>query len=257
MRQKKLGVVFYHKNIRNLYDDKWIKKSIESIMNQTYGKIKIYEVNYGDEDYSVISHFFPDFKNLEFYRSDFSNHAEAMNFIIGKAFESGCDYVFNTNLDDFYCETRIEKQLVKLKEGYDIVSSDFSYVEEINGIDTITFNKNIKSNTDIKSNLERDHNVIAHPVVAYSKKFWKNNKYIPEEIPREDLNLWKRSFSSGFKFFILDDVLLYYRLHQNQVTGNNSSNSFSDTQSSPTIPQNNPDPSNYYPGDLRNKIYYD
>jgi hypothetical protein len=142
-----------------------------------------------------------------------------MNFIIGKAFEDGCDFVFNTNLDDYYDSKRIEKQLEKLKEGYDIVSSDFCYIEEINGEDRVTFYKNIKSNTDIKLNLDRNHNVIAHPVVAYSKRFWDNNRYLPQEIPLEDLNLWKRSFNSGFKFYIMDDVLLFYRLHGNQVTG--------------------------------------
>jgi hypothetical protein len=247
-KKYKIGVVFFHKNIKNIYKEKWIKKSIESIVNQTYSNFKLFEVNYGEENISLIKEFFPDFNNLDFYFLPSSDHAKAMNFIIDKAFEDGCDFVFNTNLDDYYHSERIEKQLEKLKEGYDIVSSDFCYIEEINGEDAITFYKNIKSNTDIKQNLDRNHNVIAHPVVSYSRKFWENNRYLPEEIPFEDLNLWKRSINSGFKFYILDDVLLYYRLHQNQITGNNSSSTFT--------PNNSNNKNQEKEGNLRNKIYY-
>ena len=222
-KNNKIGIIFFHKNVKRIYKERWIKKSIESILVQTYSDFKIFEINYGEDNTSLLKEFFPSFNNLDFYFLPSSNHAKAMNFIISKAFEDGCDFVFNTNLDDYYDPIRIEKQLGKLKEGYDIVSSDFCYVEEINGNDTITHYKNIKSDTNIKLNIENGHNVIAHPVVGYSRKFWESNKYLPEEIPFEDLNLWKRAINSGFTFYIHDDVLLYYRLHQNQITGNNSS----------------------------------
>jgi len=214
----KIGVIFFHRNILNIYKKAWIQKSVNSMLSQSFNDFSIYEINYGGDYYSVLSDTNHNKQNL-FFSENFDNHVYAMNFILDKAFSDGCDFVFNTNLDDFYHPDRIEKQIKKLEEGYDIVSSDFCYIEEINGEDVITFNKNIKSDTGIKFNLNWNHNVIAHPVVAYSKRFWDGNKYLPQEIPLEDLSLWKRSINSGYKFYIMDDVLLFYRLHGNQVTG--------------------------------------
>jgi hypothetical protein len=203
---------------------------VSTILNQTNQDFSIYEINYGGGEDSVLDGF--DFKNPhKFISEKLENHADAMNLILDAAFSDNCDCVFNTNLDDFYEETRFDVQLKYIKEGYDLVSSDFRYIEEINGSDILRFNKNIKAWGDVKENLDRDHNMIAHPCVAYSKKFWENNRYISSEIPREDLLLWKRSINNGFKFWICDEILLNYRLHTNQITGNNSSDSPSSNSS--------------------------
>jgi hypothetical protein len=217
----KIGVVFFHKNIKSIYHEEWIKKCVESILSQTVKDFSIYEINYGGGDYSVLEG--SEIKNPHFFISEEKeNHAEAMNIVISLAFDDGCDCVFNTNLDDFYDSRRFQIQLDWIKNGYDLVSSDFCYIEEVDGKDTITLTRNIKKFGDIQENLEREHNVIAHPCVAYSRKFWENNKYIPQEIPREDMFLWIRSIKKGFKFHICEEVLLNYRLHKNQVTGSNS-----------------------------------
>jgi hypothetical protein len=129
-------------------------------------------------------------------------------------------YVFNTNIDDFYHAQRVEKQIECFSKGYDVVSSDFCYVD-IN--DNPYHYMHVKSFGDIKLNLDRDHNVIAHPCVAFNKKFWANelNRYDINRVGREDLDLWKDSINRGYKFYIHDEVLLYYRIHNNQVTTNN------------------------------------
>jgi len=219
----KIGVIFFHKNIKNIYKESWIKKSVKSILDQTYVDISLYEINYGGDEFSLKDYFPEENRPWIFISEEKQNHAEAMNFVLDKAFNDGCNFIFNTNLDDYYSLNRIEKQLEYLTTGYDIVSSDFCYIQEISDDnDAVTFHKNIRQFGPVSLNLERNHNVIAHPSVAYSRKFWDDgNKYNPDEIPREDLLLWKRSISNGGKFIIHPDVLLFYRLHQNQITGNN------------------------------------
>lgn len=217
----KKGVIFFHKNILNIYKKRWIEKCVSTILSQTVSDFSIYEINYGGDGFSLFSS--PVDKDVLFINKEMGNHADAMNFIIDKAFEDGCDYVFNTNLDDYYAHDRIEKQMELLKKGFDIVSSDFCYVAENNiDEDIVTFHKNILQFGPITNNLNNDHNVIAHPAVAISKRFWEGNRYIPSEIPREDLLLWKRAINNGYKFYIHPEELLFYRLHGNQITGNNS-----------------------------------
>lgn len=182
---------------------------------------KIYEINYGEDDYSIFEGISLD-QEIDFYSNKFSNHAEAMNFIIDKAFSDGCDFVFNTNLDDFYTPDRIEKQMVDLQNGSDLVSSNMCYFEERDGTDITLKYINLFDMGSVEKNLLGGHNVIAHPSVAFSKNFWKSNRYVPSEIPQEDFLLWKRASESGFKMSIVNEYLLNYRLHSSQITGDNS-----------------------------------
>lgn len=215
MKKEKIGVVFFHKNIYDIYEKYWIKKSIESIYNQTEKNLHIYEINYGTNGSSILDDY--DF-NKKFYHKEKINYADAMNFIITKAFDDGCDYVFNTNLDDYYKLNRVEEELKFLREGYDVVSSDFCYIKDVNGVDVVINHMRIKEYGDIKMNLLKNHNVIAHPCVAFSKNFWTNNRYDISKIPEEDLDLWKSSIMKGYTFYIHPEELLYYRIHENQVS---------------------------------------
>jgi hypothetical protein len=209
----KIGVIFFHGNLYRIHDQRWSKKCIESIRNQSIQDLHFYEINFGDDTLQLL-------EDSKFFHIQKKNYVEAMNFIINESFKDGCDYVFNTNIDDFYHPQRIEKQIECFNQGYDVVSSDFCYVD-LN--DNPYHYMNIKSFGDIKLNLNRDHNVIAHPCVSFSKNFWSDelNRYNINSVGREDLDLWKSSINRGYKFYIHDEVLLYYRIHNNQVTTNN------------------------------------
>jgi hypothetical protein len=217
----KIGVVIFHRNIDKIYKQRWVDESIRSILNQTHPDFHIYEINYGGEPNSLIEDY--GFKNHIFYQIPMENYAEAMNFIITKSFEDGCDYVFNTNLDDLYSPERIEKQLQYIQEGeYDLISCDFLYVEEFleedKEVDRITNFLSVSNLLpNIGANFNFGHNIICHPGVCYNRKFWENNKYDISKVPSEDFELWKKTLSEGYKFGIVPQFLVYYRIHQNQM----------------------------------------
>lgn len=216
----KLGVIFFHSNIRSIYKDRWVEKSVNSMINQSIKELHYYEINYDGDSYSVLQN------NSNISKSFFSkklkNHVEAMNFILDVAFNDGCDYVFNTNLDDYYHENRVELQLnMMINGGYDLIGTDFCYVRENSEeIDRIILYKNMHQFIDrVSQELNNGHNVISHPSVCYSKKAWDSGiRYDIDMIPSEDLNLWKKLNDAGFKLGILPINLLYYRIHDNQIS---------------------------------------
>lgn len=199
----KVGLVCYHKNLKQ-YPEKWIAEFKNSILNQTYKYYRIYEVDYGMGGNRI-------FENSDYHEHDFSNHAEAMNYIINEAFYDRCDFVGNCNVDDTYANNRLEVQLEYAMVGMDIVSSNFTLFNESGNYHTHNFH-----NLDITNELKNNHNIICHPVVMYSSRFWLGNRYNPNEIPTEDMNLWQRSMYK-YNFYITSDVLCYHREHSNSV----------------------------------------
>lgn len=204
------GVIVYHKNAIMNYQEEWITKFKNSILRQTYSNYRIYELNYGNDNYRI-------FDESKFYQIELHNHVEAMNCLLQICLNDGVSSVFNTNVDDSYDINRFQLQIDEINNGFDVVSSNFCYVTDFYGEDMIT-KSFLFDKMDIQFELDKDHNVIAHPCVCYSKKFIENNRYNSQGVPREDLDLWKESIHNGFKFKILEPILLYYRIHSNQVT---------------------------------------
>lgn len=201
----KIAVLVYHKNALRIYPEDWIIAFKQSIDKQTFVEFQIFEVNYGGDKFRI----FPDsyFESVEM-----PTFVHALNYLLDKVFSSGYDYAFNTNVDDENDIGRIGAQLPFLIDGFDIVSSNFALVENGQIIKYQNFHE-----LNIQEELNKNHNPICHPVIAYSKKFWESNRYVPEEIPFEDMNLWKRAIVTGSRFVILRDTLLYHRLHQNSI----------------------------------------
>lgn len=212
----KVGVIFYHKNIKDLYQWSWIEKSVYSIINQSYNDFEIFEVNYGNENFSILNELKIK-RNYSFYNRNYNNHADAMNFLIEEALRNDVDILFNTNLDDYYDIDRFKIQIEKINQGFDVVASNFTHVD-----DNDNFIRNMQMcSLDIKSELNNQHNLIAHPVVCWSKKFLKKNRYISSEIPAEDLRLWQRTYKK-YNFTICSEYLLNYRIHNKQITKSTS-----------------------------------
>jgi hypothetical protein len=211
----KVATILYHKNILNICEESWIKDCVNSILNQTFRKFTIYEINYGDDDYKLKDNFETDI-DWKYYQRPFKNHAEAMNFLFEKCEKDNIDYIFNNNMDDYSRSDRFQIQLTaSLNTNIDICCTNFIHInsknEEIRKMDM--------SEKDFQIEFDKEHNMVCHPSVLYSKNFYTNNRYIPEEIPEEDFSLWKRTLKE-FKYKLLDEYLIYYRIHPNQITYN-------------------------------------
>src|SRR3972149_4236309 len=119
----KCAVIVFHKNAYK-YNATWIAKCINSIKNQTYKDFDVFEVDYGGEHTQL-------YPNSNFASTNhLKDHAEAHNFLLDKVFSLGYDCAFNVNIDDMYSLDRFERQIEAIKEGYDVVSSNFYHINE-------------------------------------------------------------------------------------------------------------------------------
>ena len=209
----KYAVVIYHKNV-NSYPRQWIDKCVESLEFQTDQDFEVFELEYGNalSHHSILQSKFEGRKH--YHNVEFSNHADAMNYIYSKAFLL-CDVVFNVNIDDYYSVQRISQQK-KWLEFYDIVSSDYRQV-----INEEEGNTEHLAAHDINM-LFNNLNVVSNPCHAMHKRVFEKQKFNPELIPREDLEYWKQAVQNDFKIGIIPSVLHYYRIHGTQVGKGNS-----------------------------------
>ena len=204
----KAAWICFHANTSR-YPKKWITDYVNSYHWQTT-KIPIYEINYGKDKTQL-------FEDSKFYQKEFPTHAHAHNFILDEVFSQGFDYAFNSNIDDIYERDRIESQLIACQSGFDIISCNHSIID---GNNLVTHHDIQFSSKSVGVELSRHppHNIVSHPGVVYSKKFWtKCPKLNPQSIPKDDMELWLWAYANGFKFHIVPRTLVYYRVHENSV----------------------------------------
>ena len=219
----KVAVIFYHKHIHRIYKTRWIQKCVDSIAAQTFAEFDVHELDYGGSGTQLAE--IPG-KAYTHYNGELPNHCFAMNFLLDELFlQRGYDVVFNTNMDDYYAPNRFELQLQCLEMGYDLVSSDFVHIREAGDADELSYHVRLQqyaygdwTNWWIYRQLRLGHNVIAHPCVAFSRRFWDGNLRYNDLVGWEDLDLWKRGEEAGKRYQIIDAELLYYRIHDKQIT---------------------------------------
>lgn len=230
----KVGVIIFHKNIFEIYRKRWVHRCLETIKNQTFQDFKVFELCYSDTKEQL-------WENSVYYHKPMENHIFAMNFLLDEAFKT-CDVVFNVNLDDCYNVNRFRSQLDEVNKGSSLVGSNFQLIMErnqfienqiIKKVFTIDPDDNcdVLMNTKIVYGLDageeqrKNHNILAHPVICYTKGFWERNKYYKvDEIGYEDFNMWKKATANSEKISIVNETLLYYRISSQQISSPKANN---------------------------------
>lgn len=207
-----VALMSYHKDIYDIYKPEWIDDYRYSILNQTYKDFKIFEVNYGDRECVI-------FQESQYFSKKFSTFVHCMNWMMNLLFtDLKYDAVCNSNCDDIYHPEWLEKSIKKIQDGYDIVSSNFQLFDERGVYHSHHFDR-----LNIENELNKNHNILCHPSIVYSADFFSTgNRYIPEEIPFEDRELWKRAIKSGSKVFINEENLVFHRIHNQSVCRSNN-----------------------------------
>ncbi len=194
--------------------DKYIRKTIESVLSQTFFDFEFIVIDDGSTDntYDILKSF--NDNRIKILNQNHGGIVKALNLGIK---ESQGEYVIRIDADDICAFNRFETLVKYMDENVD-VSICGSWAR------TIDENNNIIGELKYPPINHKDikkyailHNPFIHPSVILRKKTlnisgpYKNFKH------NEDYELWTRILKIG-KGHNLSEFLIDYRIHQNQVT---------------------------------------
>lgn len=190
----------------------YLKKSVESILNQTYKNIEFIIINDGGKDIDYL-------KQINDERIIIINHKEKTGLAVGlnEAIEvAKGKYIARMDSDDISILNRIEKQYEFMENNPDIAICS-SFAKQFDESNKYLFNV-WKDSNDLHSQLFFT-NILIHPAVMIRKSFLIENnlKYSEDFLYSQDFEFWTRLSKFG-KIAILPQIVLLYRVHKNQVS---------------------------------------
>lgn len=206
--------------------EKYIAKSIESVLHQTFTDFEFIIINDGSTDRTEeIIKSFSDPRIL--YQVNNTN--KGLVFTLNKGIDiANGRYIARMDGDDIALPDRFEKQLNYLdkKNNVDLLATVVSLIDENdNQCGTWRSDERNTSEKDIRKQLPKD-NCIAHPTVMGKTETFKKYKYDHTQSQSEDYDLWLRMMSGGVIIHKLPEPLLLHRILASSFTRSNKKNVF-------------------------------
>ncbi|MDO5072140.1 MAG: glycosyltransferase family 2 protein [Pasteurella multocida] len=211
--------------------EKYIERSIRSVMNQTYKNLEIIIINDGSSDntFNIIERLSREDSRIRVINND-KNIGLISSLNIGIDNFNG-EYLARIDSDDFAKPQWIEKLFTFLDENKDIVLVG-SYLEIFSEDENGSILSFDCKNGDIWRYPTDDceirermffHNPIAHPTVLIRAEIFtkKGFKYSLDYKYAEDYKLWLEISRVG-KLANYPEALVYYRFHSEQVSSKNN-----------------------------------
>lgn len=205
----------------------YLKESIDSILNQTYRKYELIIIDDGsqsEEIKEILEQYQKKDRRVEIITND-SNYGLTKSLNIALEMAVG-KYIVRMDSDDISYSERLEKQFLYMENHPEVT---------VLGSKVIKFGEKQKNEPMyyidyIRQSYEKFlinmmfYNVgPIHPTVMMRKSFLDefNIRYDEEIIKAQDYKLWIDCIACGGIFYNLPQVLLNYRIHENQITSRN------------------------------------
>lgn len=200
--------------------EKELKRAIDSILNQTYQEFELILVLDNPANKSIFEigkHYEEKYHNIKFVPNDKNiGLAKSLNKAVKLAKHP---YIARMDADDFSYPNRLEVQIEYLKNGAEMVFSQFCFVDE----DYKVLKKSMglpESSTQMHKIL-KFRNIISHPTVIMDKQiFEKAGGYSNIKVV-EDYDLWYRLMCMEVKMVGVNEILLDYTVRTNSMTTSN------------------------------------
>ena len=194
--------------------EKFIVEAIESVLHQTYTDFELLIIDDFsiDQTIALIEQF--NDSRIQFIKKEKNTgYTNSLNY--GVSIAKG-QYIARMDADDICLPTRFEKQVAFLDSNPKVILCGTAI--QIIGTDTIL--KHPSNHEEIKVKLCFG-NSFYHPTIMGKKETFQSNPYNKAYEPAEDYDLWTRIAFQG-ELANLDEVLLMYRVHENQVSNTNN-----------------------------------
>ena len=203
MSEPKISVVMPAYNA-----EKYITKAIDSILAQTFSNFEFIIINDASIDSTKeIIESYKDFR-IKLINND-QNQGVAESLNIGISAAKG-QYIARMDADDISLPERFQKQVDFMEKNPDIDVCG-SWAKKTENANEII--KNPSSYEDIKDTLFFSCSM-SHSTILFKRSL---NFQYSSEFPRaEDYDLWCKKIND-LKFFNIPEILLLYRVHNNQV----------------------------------------
>lgn len=204
--------------------EKYIKKCLNSILNQTYKNLRIIAVDDGSKDNSlnILKDFSKKYKNIEVYQKENEGSiSKTRNFLISKI---KSNYFAFIDSDD-YCEPTYFEELMNLMTTYktDITICKMKRHSEKKNLDFSKINKKC-NNVYIMNNEECIAEMLSGnlytgtcPAKLYKTELIKDNKFNPNIHYGEDLDFNFKIMQNANKIAFSKKRLYHYIVHKNSI----------------------------------------
>ena len=210
-------------NIPTFNNEKTIKQTLYSILNQSYKKIKINILDNGSTDNTLAK-----IKEIKSKKISITiNKKKRGMYNLAKAYQSKHNYLCVYHSDDVYNKTIVQEQINYLEKNKNtiLVSTKAKLIDEFDKIIYKT-NKNLNKllftdQYELIKIILKEYNIINCPSVMLNNKLLKSKKKINWNIKKfsnsADLDFYLQLLKIG-KIKILDKYLCSIRVTKNQIT---------------------------------------
>lgn len=193
-----------------------IRESVESILQQTFQDFEVIIVNDNPNrnDVEGILNSYNDKRIIFSQNSQNIGLALSMN----KAAElSHSDILARMDADDIAEPQRLESEIKYIQEGYDMVFSGYTFIDE-NSNPLTNQTAPEYSNVNIEKKIMLDPSIIHHPTTLFKRSIFKITGGYRNFPCSQDSDLWLRMAEAGARFYYVSDKLLRYRINSQSVS---------------------------------------
>ena len=209
--------------------EKFLKKSIDSVLDQSYKNFELIIINDGSTDKSdlIINKYLPNDKIKYFSRNN-KGLVATLNEAIQR---SSGQFIARMDQDDICYPSRIQKQLdFLIKNNIDVCGTSYKIIDENENVLKVINSFNEYFEVIISAMLVP----FAHPSVMFRNIFQRKDlSYGSGEITfAEDYDLWIKMVKKDVSFGNLKEILLKYRVFGNSLSSITKVNIFSEVYNS-------------------------